>query len=71
MGRRHEWRVAILRRRFGAVMTRFLRILIPAGMILAIAGCSAPPPPPEASYPPPPQKKQLDAKTQLETGRKY
>ena len=52
-------------------MTRLLRTLIPVGMILAIAGCSAPPPPPEASYPPPPPKKQLDAKTQLETGRKY
>ena len=50
-------------------MTRFLRTLIPIGMIFAIAGCAAPPPP--EAYPPPPPKKQLDAKTQLETGRKY
>ena len=54
----------------GAVMTRLLRTLIPLGVMLAIAGCSAPPPP-EPTYPPPPPKKQLDAKTQLESGRKY
>jgi hypothetical protein len=58
-----------MRRCFGAFMTKLLRTLIPLGMLLAIAGCAAPPPP-EPDYPPPP-KKQLDAKSQLETGRKY
>jgi hypothetical protein len=50
-------------------MIRFLRTLIPFGVMLAVAGCASAPPP--ESYPPPPPKKQLDAKTQLETGRKY
>ena len=51
-------------------MTRLLRILVPLGMIFAIAGCASPPPPP-VDYPEPPPKKPFDAKTQLESGRKY
>lgn len=51
-------------------MKKLLKVLIPLSIVVSIAGCAAPPPP-APDYPPPPPKKQLDAKTQLETGRKY
>ncbi|MDB5559979.1 MAG: hypothetical protein JWQ36_2913 [Enterovirga sp.] len=50
-------------------MVTLLRLSIAAALTLTIAACaSAPPPPPD--YPPPGQRA-LDAKTQLETGRRY
>jgi hypothetical protein len=39
-------------------------------LALSVAGCATTPPP-VVAYPDAPPKKQLDAKTQLETGRKY
>jgi hypothetical protein len=38
-------------------------------LALTLAACATNPPPPV--YPDPPPKKQADAKTQLESGRKY
>jgi hypothetical protein len=38
-------------------------------LALSLAACATNPPPPV--YPDPPPKKQADAKTQLESGRKY
>ncbi len=50
-------------------MTTLLRLSVIAALTFTIAACaSAPPPPPD--YPPPGQR-QLDAKTQLESGRRY
>ena len=51
-------------------MITLLRLSVAAALTLAIAACATTPPP-EADYPPPPGKRQLDAKTQLETGRRY
>ena len=52
-------------------MITLLRLSVAAALTLTIAACaSAPPPPPEANYVPP-GKRQLDAKSQLETGRRY
>ena len=46
-----------------------LRLTLAAFVASAIAACaSAPPPPPDY---PPPGKRPYDAKTQLETGRRY
>lgn len=46
--------------------------LAAALLTLSIAGCATAPPPPQAViYPDAPPRKQLDAKTQLETGRRY
>ena len=39
-------------------------------LALTLAACATTPPAPVA-YPDPPPKKQADAKTQLESGRKY
>ena len=51
------------------LMTTLLRLSVAAALTFTIAACaSAPPPPPD--YPPPGQR-QLDAKTQLESGRRY
>ena len=49
-------------------MSTFVRSLIALGLALSLAACAANPPPPPEMTPPP--KKCLDAKTQLETGRK-
>lgn len=50
-------------------MSPIIRLSAAAALVLAVAACAtAPPPPPD--YPPPGQR-QLDAKTQLETGRRY
>jgi hypothetical protein len=50
-------------------MSPVLRLSLATAFVLAVAACaSAPPPPPDY---PPPGKRQLDAKTQLETGRRY
>jgi hypothetical protein len=48
---------------------RLAKVLIPIGLAAFLAGCASPPPP-EPDYPPPPRK-QADAKTQLESGRRY
>lgn len=41
-------------------------------LTLSVAGCASAPPPQQAVlYPDPPPRKPLDAKTQLETGRRY
>ena len=50
-------------------MISVLRLSIAAALALSIAACATQPPPPP-DYPPP-GKRQLDAKTQLETGRRY
>ncbi|MDE2364400.1 MAG: hypothetical protein KGM42_17120 [Hyphomicrobiales bacterium] len=52
-------------------MKKMLCAIAPISLMLSLAGCAAPPPPEPAYYPPPPPKKQTDAKTQLESGRKY
>jgi hypothetical protein len=50
-------------------MSNFSRSLIALSLALALGACaSAPPPPPDI---PPPAKHELDAKTQLETGKAY
>lgn len=49
-------------------MQPMIRLSIAAALALSIAACATQPPPPDA---PPPGKRQLDAKTQLETGRRY
>jgi predicted small lipoprotein YifL len=51
-------------------MINLLRLSLAAALTLTIAACASAPPPPEADYAPP-GKRQLDAKTQLETGRRY
>ncbi|WP_174247472.1 hypothetical protein [Methylocapsa sp. S129] len=51
-------------------MATFIRSLVAVGLALSLAACAAAPPPPQADLNPPPRK-QLDAKTQLETGRTY
>lgn len=52
-------------------MINLLRLSVAAALTLAVAACASnPPPPPEADFAPP-GKRQLDAKTQLETGRRY
>jgi hypothetical protein len=48
-------------------MSTFARSLVALGLALSLAACATTPPPPEMT---PPPKKCLDAKTQLETGRK-
>jgi len=40
-------------------------------LALSVAGCATPPPPAPIVYPDPPPKKPYDAKTQLESGRRY
>jgi hypothetical protein len=49
------------------MLTRLTRGLVAAGLTLAIAACATAP---AADLTPPPMK-QADAKTQLESGRKY
>jgi len=44
--------------------------LVATFLALTLAACATNPPPPPV-YPDPPPKKQADAKTQLESGRKY
>jgi hypothetical protein len=51
-------------------MITLLRLTVAAALTLTVAACASAPPPPEADYAPP-GKRQLDAKTQLETGRRY
>jgi predicted small lipoprotein YifL len=51
-------------------MINLLRLSLAAALTLTIAACASAPPPPEADYAPP-GKRQLDAKTQLESGRRY
>ena len=46
-----------------------VKLAVAAAMALTIAAC-AQTPPPVADYPPP-AKRGFDAKTQLETGRRY
>lgn len=46
-----------------------MKLSLAAVIALAVAACATTPPPPP-DYPPP-GKRQLDAKTQLETGRRY
>jgi hypothetical protein len=49
-----------------------IRLTCAALIALSIAACATTPPPPTAEYlGPPPGKRPLDAKTQLETGRRY
>lgn len=50
------------------MMNRLTRI-VALGLTLAIAACATTPPPAADMTPPP--RKALDAKTQLETGKKY
>jgi hypothetical protein len=52
-------------------MSRFLRPLILVAFAASLAGCASQPAPTAQAELTPPPKKQLDAKTQLETGRKY
>ncbi|MBX9741807.1 MAG: YgdI/YgdR family lipoprotein [Beijerinckiaceae bacterium] len=40
-------------------------------LTLSLAGCASPPPQQAVLYPDAPPRKPLDAKTQLETGRRY
>ena len=49
-------------------MVPILRLSLAAALALTIAACATTPPPPDY---PPPGKRPLDAKTQLETGRRY
>ncbi|MBM1170783.1 hypothetical protein [Microvirga arabica] len=49
------------------MLTRLTRGLVAVGLTLAIAACATAP---AADLTPPPMK-QLDAKTQLESGRRY
>ena len=51
-------------------MITLLRLSIAAGLTLMIAACASAPPPPSDDYAAP-ARRQLDAKTQLETGRRY
>jgi hypothetical protein len=48
-----------------------LRLTCAALIALSIAACATTPPPPPPDYGPAPGKRPLDAKTQLETGRRY
>lgn len=50
-------------------MKNLIRLSLAATIALAAAACASNPPPPP-DYPPP-GKRPLDAKTQLETGRRY
>lgn len=53
-------------------MLPLLRLSLATALALTIAACaSAPPPPPPAADYAPPGPRRLDAKTQLETGRRY
>lgn len=51
-------------------MSIVIRLSIAAALAFSIAACATTPPPPEAQFAPP-GKRQLDAKTQLEIGRRY
>lgn len=46
-----------------------IRLVLLAGIALSVAACATTPPPPP-DYPPP-AARPLDAKTQLESGRRY
>jgi hypothetical protein len=52
-----------------AHMKKLWPVLAASLIALSVAACATNPPPPVAPNPPP--KKQADAKTQLESGRKY
>jgi predicted small lipoprotein YifL len=51
-------------------MITLLRLSVAAALTLTIAACASAPPPPPEDYAAP-SRRQLDAKTQLETGRRY
>jgi hypothetical protein len=51
----------------GDLMSTLIRSFIALGLALSLAACAASPPPPEMT---PPPKKCIDAKSQLETGKK-
>jgi hypothetical protein len=55
----------------GSKMSKIVRSVLALTLALAVVACAAPPPPAPLQPPPPPPKHQLDAKTQLETGRTY
>jgi hypothetical protein len=48
-----------------------IRLTFAALIALSIAACATTPPPSAEYLGPPPGKRPLDAKTQLETGRRY
>jgi predicted small lipoprotein YifL len=50
-------------------MSNAIRSLLALSLAASLTACAAAPPPPEALASPP--QKQLDAKTQLETGKTY
>jgi hypothetical protein len=50
-------------------MSKPVRALFAFSLAATLAACAVAPPPPVAVAPPP--QKQLDAKTQLETGKTY
>ena len=51
-------------------MVTLLRLSVAAALTITIAACASAPPPPPEDYAAP-AGRQLDAKTQLETGRRY
>lgn len=51
-------------------MLPLLRLSLATILALSIAACASAPPPPPPDYPAPGARR-LDAKTQLETGRRY
>ena len=51
-------------------MPKSFRLALSAAVLLALAGCASPPPPAPLDYPAAPPRKCIDAKTQLETGRR-
>lgn len=49
-------------------MKKFTRLLLLGVFALAVASCTRPPPPPEGDLTPP--RRAVDAKTELESGRR-
>jgi hypothetical protein len=54
----------------GIQMKTLCAALAATMLALSVAGCATTPPP-VVAYPDPPPKKPYDAKTQLESGRRY